>query len=104
MAAFQNGAAGDDAVGTLLARQSRDLLHPIERKFAGPPVDGKDGAIACVVDGVIAPRTLGDFPAINLQDGLEFAAAERDDFRAWRICPRMKGYGSAPQPRPRPVF
>ena len=76
----------DDAVSTLLASEFGILLDAIECHFAGASIDGKDGAIFQMVDGIIAPFTISDLKAVNSQNGRQFPAIETDLRRGDRIA------------------
>src|SRR5690606_25021759 len=75
-------ACGDDRIGALLLRQLRVLLDAEKRHLACPAKDGEHGAVAQMVDGIVAPRAGGDHAAIDVQDFAEFMPVETDGSRS----------------------
>src|SRR6185437_9864285 len=67
----------NDAIGALAARQLGIFLDAVDRHFTGAAEHGENRSVFEEVDGVIAPLPSRDFAAIEPQEPIELAAAER---------------------------
>ena len=63
--------------GALAARQPRVFFDPVKRNFARLAEDRKHCLVAVKVDGVVAPFSARDLPAVERQNGVEFLAVKR---------------------------
>ena len=77
-AAHDQAGRRDHAVGALAARQLRILFDAVERDFAGAAEHRKHRAVSEEIDGVVAPFAGGDLAAVEIENAVEFAAAEGD--------------------------
>lgn len=94
MPALQNSASfADQRPHPLLAPQSRSLFYAIFRTFRGTAKDAKDCGIAAEVDGIIAPFTGGDHPAIEIEYLGQFSLVKADLIEA--AYQRKGRYGGA---------
>ena len=79
VAAFEDrSGCRDQCVGALSAGKPRLLDDTVERYFRRAPEYRKHGALAQVVDGIVAPFAVGDAAAVNLENLVEFGAIEAD--------------------------
>src|SRR5262245_2809279 len=80
MAALEDMAGGrNQRIGSLPARQLRLLDDTVKGGFGCAAEDREDRLLAELVDGVVPPFALGDFPAIDAENLIQLPAVEADD-------------------------